>query len=287
MKKRKLELGYSYRQISELSGVPFGTVQKIFRGATKAPRYETLCALEKVFTQPPSGGAVLHESPSTYIYRQSPDTVGAIGESSPAYYYMDNTRHAFQGKKQGEYTLEDYYALPDERRVELIDGVIYDMSAPTSIHQILCAEISYLLTSYIHSKKGDCISLVSPVDVQLDCDDKTMIQPDVIVVCDRSKIIKRCIYGAPDFVIEILSPSTKRKDMFIKLSKYKNAGVREYWLIDPDKKQVVVYDFGHDDSISVYGFDSQVPVGIFEGECVIDFVALYDYISFLYETPEE
>ena len=110
-----------------------------------------------------------------------------------------------------------------------------------------------------------------------------MLQPDVLVVCDRSKIIRRCIYGAPDFIVEILSPATRKKDLTVKLGKYVRAGVSEYWIIDPDKKKVVVYDFAHEEFPTVYGFDSKIPVGIFDGECVIDFTEIYQYISFLYE----
>lgn len=185
-------------------------------------------------------------------------------------------------KRQGEYTLEDYYAIPDERRVELIDGVIYDMAAPTSVHQILSGKIFNKLDAHVSKKKGTCIPIISPIDVQLDCNDKTMVQPDVVVICDRSKVIMRCIYGAPDFVLEVLSPSTSKKDSTIKLRKYKAAGVQEYWMVDPDKKKVVVYDWSKSEIPTVYGFDVKVPVGIFRGECEVDFVEIYQQIEFLY-----
>lgn len=190
---------------------------------------------------------------------------------------------AYQTKRQGEYTLDDYYALPDERRVELIDGVIYDMASGSSIHQIISGELNGQLRTYIRRKKGSCIPLAAPMDVQLDCDDKTMVQPDVLVVCDRGKVIKRCIYGAPDFVVEVLSSSTKKKDMTIKLNKYMNAGVREYWMVDTDRKRVIVYDFTKERYSEIYGFDAKIPVGIFEGECVIDFAEIYGQVKFLYE----
>ena len=90
-------------------------------------------------------------------------------------------------KKSRECTLEDYYQLPDERRAELIDGVIYDMSAPTIIHQKISLEISVRFHAFISQKKGACMVFSAPVDVQLDCDEKTMVQPDVLVVCDREK----------------------------------------------------------------------------------------------------
>ncbi len=259
MKERKRELGYSNAMVAELSGVPLGTVQKIFSGATASPRFETLRALEAVL-----------KKPSAYSFSES----GCSDVKETALPYLT--------KKQGEYTLEDYYNLPEDKRFELIDGVIYDMTAPTTIHQSILGRIYAQLLYHIDAKGGQCIPMISPVDVQLDCDDKTMVEPDVIIVCDRSKIIRRCVYGAPDFVMEVLSKSTKKKDMFIKLNKYLNAGVREYWIVDPDKKTVMIYDFEHDD-YRISGFDDKIPVAVLNGECVIDFAALYDRISFLYE----
>lgn len=261
MKERKKELGYSNAMVAELSGVPLGTVQKIFSGATAAPRYETLRALEAIF-----------HTPSSSSYSVNSDAPCSLQESAAPYLT----------KKQGEFTLEDYYNLPEDKRVELIDGVIYDMTAPTTIHQAILGRICNQLLNHIDAKGGTCVPMVSPVDVQLDCDDKTMVEPDVIIVCDRSKIIRRCVYGAPDFVLEVLSKSTRKKDMFIKLNKYRDAGVREYWIVDPDKKAVIVYDFEHDD-YRLAGFDEKIPVSVLDGECVIDFAQLYDRISFMYE----
>jgi len=252
MKARKKELGYTYEQISQLSGVPLGTVQKIFSGVTVTPRYDTLLALERVLAEP------------------EPDT---IRESQAAY----------TAKRQGEYTLDDYYALPDDQRVELIDGVFYDMSAPSSVHQLMAGFLYAKLLAYVASKNGTCLPIISPVDVQLDCDNKTMVQPDVIVVCDRDKVIGRCVYGAPDFIIEILSPSTRKKDMVTKLNKYMNAGVKEYWMIDPKKKTVLVYDFTHDNYPMICGFDTKVPVNIWNGDLEIDFQEVYEHVRFLYE----
>lgn len=237
--------GYSYDKISELSGIPKGTVQKIFTGVTKSPRYDTLRALERV------------------LEPEQPDCV----TESPAYHV----------KRQGEYTLDDYYALPEERRVELIDGVIYDMTAPTTVHQTAVLQVAFQIERYIDEHGGDCVSFIAPVDVQLDCDDRTMVQPDVVILCDLSKNLNRCIYGAPDFVAEVSSPSTRKKDLRIKLGKYAAAGVREYWMIDPERRQVIVYWFEPSDSdeksdtVTIYGFEEQVPVQIYDGDLKIDF----------------
>lgn len=252
MRAKKREFGYTYEQIAERSGVPLGTVQKIFGGVTTSPRYDTLAALESVFAL--SDDAYIREAAAEYT-----------------------------AKKPGEYTIEDYAGLPEERRAELIDGIFYDMTAPKPVHQLISGRIYMALCTYVTEKSGTCVPIMSPIDVQLDCDEKTMVQPDLLVVCDRSRILDHCILGAPDFVIEILSKSTKRRDLFIKADKYLNAGVREYWVIDPDKKMVVKYDFANDNYPVIYGFDTEVPVSIFQGECMIDFKEIYRYVEFLYE----
>lgn len=251
MNERKKELGYSYEKISELSGVPVGTVQKVLGGITKTPRYDTIYALEKVLS-PYYQQMMVRDSAVTY------------GE-----------------KKQGEYTVEDYFALPDERRVELIDGVIYDMSSPTLLHQTISLEICAGLREYIRKKKGTCISGVAPWDVQLDCDNKTMVQPDVYVVCDKSKIRNGRLFGCPDFIVEVLSPSTAKKDTGIKAAKYAAAGVREYWIVDSRRERIIVYILNEEGyyDISLYTFHDEIPVAIFDNECKINFQEILDYIE--------
>lgn len=254
LQERKKELGFTYVQIAEMSGVPLGTVQKVLGGVTLTPRYETIMALEQVLGESGGEGRVLRGPLKNYLK-----------------------------KPQGEYTREDYELLPDDIRVELIDGVIYTMAAPTSAHQLIAGFIYGKLLSHVLEKKGNCMPMISPLDVQIDCDDKTMVQPDVIIVCDRDKIINRCVYGAPDFVVEVLSKSSKRRDSVIKLHKYMSAGVREYWMIDPEQKKVIVYDFETEDYPTIYGFDTVLPVRIWNGECRIDFNEVYEHIRFLYE----
>lgn len=252
MRERKQELGYTYEQIADLSGVPLGTVQKVFGGVTASPRYDTLRALERVFQK---------KEP---MY---------VKESALPY-----EAEARREKRQGEYTVEDYRALPEDQRMELIDGALYDMAAPTGIHQLIGGEIYAVLRDYIRTQKGKCLPMYAPIDVQLDCDDKTIVQPDVLILCDVSKLSGNTIVGAPDFIVEILSPSTRKKDMFIKLEKYMTAGVREYWMVDAEKKKVLIYDFEHENYPILFGFDAEVPVGIFEGQCKVDFGEIYEYL---------
>ena len=250
MKRIKKEKGYSYAQIARMSKVPLGTVQKVFSGETTSPRYDTLMALESFFKGEDMGASVVMEEAA--VYKVS--------------------------KKQGDYTIKDYYALPEDKRVELIDGVFYDMSAPSFVHQRIGGELYRQIANFIFENKGSCIPLMAPVDVRLDLDDRTMVQPDVVILCDQNKIMKWGIMGAPDFVAEVLSPSTQRKDCIKKLDKYMEAGVKEYWMIDPYKRKLIVYEFERESYPAVYGLSGQVPVGIFGGGLVVDMGLIGDMV---------
>ena len=125
--------------------------------------------------------------------------------------------------------------------------------------------------------------LHAPMDVQLDCDDRTVVQPDILIVCDRKKFKNGRVFGAPDFVVEVLSPSTRKKDIQIKTRKYRNAGVREYWMVDIEKEQIIVYRFEKSDLAAIYTFQDKIPVGIFDDECEVDFAEVAEKIAFLKE----
>ena len=155
-----------------------------------------------------------------------------VGEGAPAYQAERFLQLVPEPEKM---TLEDYLALPAEQRVELIDGMFYDMAAPGYRHQSIAGEIYVQLKNFVRSRKGACLPFIAPADVQLDCDDKTIVQPDVFVVCDRKRLGETRLLGAPDMCIEVLSPSTRARDMRLKRDKYEAAGVREYWLVDPEK----------------------------------------------------
>lgn len=262
LKRLKLSLGYTNQDVADKSGVPLGTVQKIFAGITEAPRKSTLLAIEKALR-------------STCTV--NPENTHSI-VSDVTLEYLSSTNPEGEYDRQGQYTIDDYYALPDDKRVELIDGVIYDMTAPTISHQSISLDIAAQLMPCVEKHKN-CRVLISPVDVQLDCDNRTMVEPDVVILCDPSKNIDRCIYGAPDLVMEILSPSTRKKDMVIKLQKYYTAGCKEYWIIDPKNDRVTVYIFDDDNITYLYTFNDKVPVGISNGECEVDFSIIKDRLN--------
>ena len=158
-------------------------------------------------------------------------------------------------------TLEQYEALPENRRVEVFDSIAYDMASPSQEHQTISMELSTLLNTYLKSKDGSCRVFHAPFDVKLNDTPLTIVQPDLMIVCNKDKLDGKRCNGAPDFIIEIVSPGNPADDYIRKLYHYKNYGVREYWIVDPDKKKVVVYDFAHEELPAVYGFDSKIPAG--------------------------
>ena len=283
MREKKKEYGFSYGEIAKRSGLPLGTVQKVLGGFTKSPRRETLAALagfllpeqDLFLEQAHNSGTISvpvkspQESRRQYHYTVPEEEPLYLRDGAPAY-----VTGLPEGKKQGQYTIEDRNALPEDHPSELIDGVIYNMASPALRHQSISGAIYRQLWNYVDSQGGDCIPFIAPTDVRLDRDERTMVVPDVFVICqpdDDRMDNDKYINGAPDLIIEVLSPSTRRKDMFTKLHKYEAAGVREYWIVDPNKEKVIVYIFGEESDVSLYGFDSEVPVGIYQGKCRIDF----------------
>lgn len=163
------------------------------------------------------------------------------------------------------YTIDDIYALPEGQRAELIDGQIYSMAPPSFLHQRLVMELSSEIRNYIKANNGPCMVLPAPFAVFLNNDDKTYIEPDISVICDRNKLDDRGCNGSPDWIIEIVSPSSIRMDYFTKLFKYRTAGVKEYWIVNPEKQQVLVYDFAGDgENTNTYSFTDTIQVGIYE-----------------------
>lgn len=174
--------------------------------------------------------------------------------------------------KEELYTTDYIESLPEGQRAELIDGFVYDMASPTFTHQRILGALYRKIADYINSNNGKCNVILAPFAVYLNDDEYTYVEPDISVVCDSKKLSDKGCHGAPDWIIEIASPSSRRMDYMIKLFKYESAGVREYWIVDPDKKAVTVYDFEHEDTAN-YTFSDTVNVGIYES-LSIDFSQL-------------
>ena len=170
-------------------------------------------------------------------------------------------------------TIEDIYNLPEGQRAELIDGEMYMMAAPDRIHQKLVSQFTQIIGQYIKSHHGGCEVYPAPFAVFLNNDNQNYFEPDLCVICDPSKLDEKGCHGAPDWVIEVVSQSSRQMDYFRKLFKYRSAGVREYWIVDPMKQQIMVYNFEHD-AFEEYSFSDKVKAGIF-GDFEIDFAGIH------------
>lgn len=162
------------------------------------------------------------------------------------------------------YTLDDIYALPEGERAELIDGQIYYMAPPSRTHQTIARELFTSINSYIKSNSGSCEPFFAPFAVFLNENDKNYVEPDICVICDTNKLNDKGCIGAPDWIIEIVSPNSRPMDYYKKLFKYRTAGVREYWIVDHERNLVTVYDF-QNGSAANYTFADNIPVSIYPG----------------------
>ena len=161
-------------------------------------------------------------------------------------------------------TIEQYENMPEDRRVEVFDGVVYDMASPPQIHQALSMQLSNITYNYIKSKNGSCSVFNAPFDVKLSDTPLTIVQPDIMVICDKDKLDGKRCNGAPDFIIEIVSPGNASDDYVKKLYYYRYYGVREYWIVDSARK-IVTINFFEKDLVSVqYPFDAIIKVNIYE-----------------------
>lgn len=167
------------------------------------------------------------------------------------------------------YTVDDIYALPDGERAELIDGNIYYMAPPSTKHQRIIGKLFNLISNYISAKGGLCEPFIAPFAVFLNDNDKTYVEPDISVICDRNKLTEKGCNGAPDWIIEVVSPGSKRMDYSVKLFKYRSSGVREYWIVDMNKNRVTAWNF-ETDFMEEYALSEKAKVNIFD-DLEIDF----------------
>lgn len=175
-------------------------------------------------------------------------------------------------------TLEQYEALPEDVRVEVFEGKIYDMASPSLNHQTISMELSTILNNYIKKRKGSCRVFHAPFDVKLSDTPLVIVQPDLMIVCDKDKLdAKRC-NGAPDFIIEIVSPSNPAHDYIRKLYYYEMYGVREYWTVDPRRRIVTVYYFEGDSLDVQHNFTETVKVNIYD-DLYIDFTEIAELLD--------
>lgn len=170
------------------------------------------------------------------------------------------------------YTIADIYNLPDGKRAELIDGRIYYMAPPSRKHQRIILALSRVIADYIDGNNGSCEINIAPFAVFLNDDDKNYVEPDISVICAPAKLTDKGCNGAPDWIIEIVSPGSRRMDYLVKLFKYRTSGVREYWIVDPEKNRILIYKFETEDT-GDFTLEDTVKVGIYD-DLSIDFSKL-------------
>ena len=164
-----------------------------------------------------------------------------------------------------DFTVEDIENLPEGVRAELIDGQIFYFAAPKVIHQRLSKIIFMKIANYIEANNGTCEVLYAPVAVRLVEDGKNQLEPDIVVICNADLLELDGCHGAPDWVIEVISKSTKARDYGIKMVKYREAGVKEYWIVDPEREIVLVYWFEDEKLNTIYGFCDEIESRLFPG----------------------
>lgn len=172
------------------------------------------------------------------------------------------------------YTKEDYYNLPDNVRAELIEGQFYDTPFPNRIHQEILGELLFTIQNYNKAKGKPYHVFAARFAVELANDDKTIVEPDISIICDANKLTDKGCSGTPDWIIEIVSPSNPKYDYITKLRLYHDAGVREYWIVDPQNKKIYVYNMEEVTfTLNAYSFHDTIEVGIFD-DLSIDFSSL-------------
>ena len=162
------------------------------------------------------------------------------------------------------YTIKDIYGLPEGERAELINGRIFYTTPPGRTHQRILLSLAIKISQYLENSSGAGEVFLSPFTVILNEDDRTYVEPDLCVICSNSKLSEEGCIGAPDWVIEVVSPGSKYIDYSTKLFAYRAAGVREYWIVDPLKNRITVYYF-EKDRTEEFDFADHVPVGILSG----------------------
>ncbi len=253
MQKRRKELGLTYEDVAEKSGVPLSTVQKILGGFTQNPNYRTVLALEE---------ALKPEQPFYQI------------DEAP-YPMVRETRVEYLAKQDGTYTIEDIERLPHGVRCELWDGEMILLGSPSDEHERIVSYLVGEFYAYIRRAEGNCVVYASNKGAKRKEDKRNYLLPDVSVKCSPSKTER----DIPDFIVEVTSPSSEKRDLIGKTERYQKLGVREYWIVLLQQKKVIVYDFEHDAPVAFYSFEDKIPARIYDGGLQIDMKDLQAYLE--------
>ncbi len=271
MRECKRALGYSNETLAEMSGVPLATVQKVLSGITKNPRQKTVEALSRVLE---AGKTTGQKSESKMPGNEKIESITPGRENSEYVRTGYTYPEVFTGIRNvvredaGPSTIEDIYALPDGIRAELIDGKLYYIPTPTRTHQKITGEMYLAAAAHLKAYSKECEVYIAPFGVYLNGDDSLYVEPDLSIIRDTSRLSERGCMGAPDWIIEVVSVPTRKTDYAVKLNKYRESGVREYWIVDPSLRTVLTYLFDSDKNVEdadLFSFDAEIPSSLFDG----------------------
>ena len=286
LKERKKALKLTANQIAYMAELPYSTVSKICTGETKNPQYITIEKIDEAISRAEQTKRIEAYKDAIKEYIENhPDEIFEPLKFEKIYRKENNlssdpipyavpltdgdTESNLALKKVGSVTFEDYMKLDTDRWTELINGELITANNPSFDHQLIVDELGFVFKKYISDNGGKCRVFSSGLNVRFDEEDDTVLIPDVLVRCESGTIKDYGIYGAPDFVAEVTSPSTRSKDYHVKLEKYMSYGVKEYWIVDMQKRLVVTYQGDMPTISAIYRFEDEVPVAIYDGKLKI------------------
>ena len=283
IRKRKKRLKLTTQQLALLAELPLSTVSKILTGETKNPSYLTIEKLEATIEKEEMLARVeAYQKAMHQYFLEHPEDEGNQKKFEEIYRKVNRLNDApipYAVPKDEEPVMYGSLALQDQRMtinelskmgesrdLQLINGQLVVSEMAGVSHQRMVKRLGRAISDFVEKKQGICEVFDVGVNVYLDEDEYTLVIPDLAVVCNPSQITERGVVGAPDWVIEVVSPSTRQNDYHKKLHKYMDAGVREYWIVDMDRRMVSVCINGEPMQVTIYSFDDEIPVHIYGGD---------------------
>ena len=289
LKARKKQLNLSTKDLAYLAELPLSTVSKIFTGETKNPSYLTIEKLDATLNREEMLVRVhAYEQAMKQYFLEHPEDAGDQNKFEAIYRRENHLNHApipyavsveedFDTRghlalQHGTMTVSELADLGEQKGYQLIDGHMIVAEMAGVLHQRMVRHIGRQIEQFILDNGGKCEVFDVGVNVFLDEDDLTLVIPDIAVVCNPSMIDDRGIQGAPDWIVEVVSASTRKIDYHKKLHKYMDSGVREYWIVDIDRQMVTVCVNGEPMQISIFNFEQDIPVMIYDKKLLINMV---------------
>ena len=297
IRQRKKKLKLTTYQLALLADLPQGTVSKILTGETKNPSYLTIEKIDETLQQEEMKARLEAYTTAMHKYfSEHPEDEGDQKKFEEIYRSENNLNDApipFAVSKDGDtsiygnlglqnnrMTASQLHKMGESQELQLIDGSVIISQMAGASHQRMVKKLGRAISDFIDDNNGQCEVFDLGVNVYLNEDEYTLVIPDIVVICNPGQIDEKGIQGAPDWVIEVVSPSSRQIDYHKKLYKYMDAGVREYWIVDMDRQMVSVCINGEPMQVTIYAFEDTIPVFIYDGKLSVDMQTASSHISF-------